>query len=118
MATAAMAEIDAGTEQMLRSCLRGFVAAAYMHTGDRRAVDLLARARQEAEGRNERWWLAETIRLQAEADARLDGGGRALELLAEAEALAVDQGAVLIAARIADTRRALGLQLDSSEAVR
>lgn len=75
-----------------------------MSLGDARAVELLARARDEATSRGEVWWLAETIRLQAEADLRFGNGSRAVDLLDEAEALAATQGALLILPRIAASR--------------
>ncbi len=106
-ATRAVAELDASHERILRSCLRTFLADACLAVGDRRAVELLERARAEAESRGERWWLAETLRLLAEADARFGDGTRAVELLDEAESLATKQGAGVVLPRIATSRAAL-----------
>lgn len=101
-----MARFDAGPARVLASCVRSFLADAYMELGDARAVELLQWARAEAESRRELWWLSETLRLQAEADLRFGDGSRAVELLDEAEELANDQGARLILPRIAETRKA------------
>ena len=106
-ATRAVAELDASNERILRSCLRTFLADACLAADDRGAVELLERARAEAESRGERWWLAETLRLLAEADARFGDGTRAVELLDEAESLATKQGAGVVLPRIATSRAAL-----------
>jgi hypothetical protein len=103
-ALAAMAEIDAGPERVLRSCLRSFIAEACLTLGDRRATDLLDQARQEAVQRGETWWLSETLRLSAVADVQFGDGARAAALLDEAEELATMQGARLIRPRIAASR--------------
>ena len=75
-----MTAIEAGREQVLRAALRSFLADALIVCGDRRAVDLLAAARAEAEARGEVWWLAEIVRLDAVADVRFCGGMRAAAL--------------------------------------
>jgi hypothetical protein len=106
-ATAAIAELDASEELILHSCLRTFLADACLVADDPRAVALLEQARAEAESRGERWWLAETLRLLAEADARFGDGVRAIALLDEAEALATKQGARVVLPRIAASRAAL-----------
>jgi DNA-binding SARP family transcriptional activator len=103
-ALVAMAEIDHDGERSLRPCLRTFVADACLSVGDRRAVDLLEEARSEALARGEVWWLSETVRLQAETDRRWGDGTRAPALLEEAEALAREQGAHLVLARLGVTR--------------
>ena len=103
-ATRAVAELDASNERVLRSCLRTFLADACLEVDDRGAFELLERARAEAESRGERWWLAETLRLLAEADVRFGDGTRAVELLDEAESLATKQGARVVLPRIAASR--------------
>ena len=101
---AGMAIIDEGHERVLRSTLRSFLGEALLESDDPAAVEVLAAARREGEGRGEVWWLAETIRLQALADRRFGTGEQAPVLLDEAEALAARQGAGLLLARIAATR--------------
>lgn len=103
-AVVAMARVEAGDERIVRSCLRTFVGDALLRAGDRRAVRTLAQARIEAEQRKETFWLAETIRLQAEADRRFSTGTAALDLLDQAETLAMRQGARLLLPRIAASR--------------
>jgi hypothetical protein len=87
--------------------MRTFLADACLAAGDRRALELLERARAEAESRGERWWLAETLRLLAEADIRFGDGSRVAGLLDEAESLAARQGAGVVLPRIAATRAVL-----------
>jgi DNA-binding SARP family transcriptional activator len=103
----ALARLDAGTDRVLRSCLRTFVADACLALDDDRAADLLATAAAEAESRGERWWLAETRRLQAELARRSGDAGQAEAALDEAEAVARGQGAGLVLTRIASARTAL-----------
>ena len=103
-AVAALAAVEQGAEQTLRGCLRSMVADACIVHDDPRAVDLLQAARAESESRSERWWLAETIRLQAVADRRFGDGTRADALLDEAEHLATGQHAALLLPRVAATR--------------
>ena len=74
---------------------------------DDRALALLDRAREEAEARAERWFLAETIRLQAHADDMFADGKQAPTLLDESEALARAQGAGLLLPRIHASRELL-----------
>lgn len=105
-ARVAIAEVDRGPERILRSCLRTFAGEAHLVVGDPAAVDVLAEARREAEQRGELWWLSETIRLQAEADARFGDGDRVAALLDEAESLARRQGARTVLDRIARSREA------------
>jgi hypothetical protein len=47
----AIVRIEADGEQGMRSCMRTFAAEAFLAHGDQRAVELLARARHEAEVR-------------------------------------------------------------------
>ncbi len=103
-AFAAMEAIDHGSERSLRACLRSFLADACLVVDDARAVELLDQAREEAESRGEVWWLAEIVRLRAEADLRFGDGDQASTLLDEAEELATEQGAVLILPRISALR--------------
>jgi DNA-binding SARP family transcriptional activator len=107
-AATAMARIDRDGEQSLRSCLRTFVADAYLTVGDDQVGELLEQARSEALARGEVWWLSETVRLQAEADRRWGDGTRAPALLDEAETLAREHGARLVLDR-------LGVQPSTSE---
>lgn len=104
----AIAVVERGPERILGSCLRTFVGHACLAAGDERAIEFLADARVEGEGRGEVWWLAETIRLQAAADTRFADGGRADTLLDEAEAIAVEQGADEILGRIRADRVSRG----------
>ena len=99
-----MAGVERSPEHILRSFLRTFVADACLALDDDRAVGLLETAAAEARSRGERWWLAETMRLQAVGDRRFGDGRRADELLAEAEALARQQGATLLVERLAAQR--------------
>jgi DNA-binding SARP family transcriptional activator len=103
-AFAAMAEIDRSEERILRACLRSFLADACLALDDSRAIELLDQSRREAESRGEVWWLAETIRLRAEADLRFGDGSLAAGLMDEAEELATSQGALLVLPRIAAMR--------------
>jgi hypothetical protein len=103
-AFAALAGVERSPEHILRSCLRTFVADACLALDDERAVGLLETAAAEARSRGERWWLAETMRLQALADRRFGDGRRADDLLAEAEELARRQGATLLVQRLAARR--------------
>jgi DNA-binding SARP family transcriptional activator len=103
-AFAAMAQIDRTDERILRACLRSFLADACLALDDPRAIELLDQSRREAEARGEVWWLAETIRLQAEADLRFGDGSLAAALMDEAEELARNQGALLVLPRIAAMR--------------
>lgn len=99
----AMARIDNGGDRVLRPCLRTLIGDACLSLGDRRAVELLEHAQREAVTRGEVWWLAETLRLLAEADLRFGEGNLAAETLAEADALAAAQGAALLIQRIGAT---------------
>jgi DNA-binding SARP family transcriptional activator len=103
-AFAAMAEIDRSEDRILRACMRSFLADACLALGDPRAMELLDQSRREAESRGEVWWLAETIRLRAEADLRFGDGTLAADLMDEAEAMASSQGALLVLPRIAAMR--------------
>jgi hypothetical protein len=106
-ALAAMADMDRNGERVLRTCLRTFVADACLALGDRRAVDLLADAWDEGVRRDERWWLAETRRLQAVADVRFGDGSRAVAWLDEAEELAIETSAALVLERVRASRTEL-----------
>ena len=106
VAFAALAAIERSPEHILRSFLRTCVADACLALDDDRAMGLLETADAEARSRGERWWLAETMRLQALADRRFGDGRRADDLLAEAEALARRQGATLLVERLAAQREA------------
>ncbi len=110
----AMAEIEAGPDRVLRSCVRSLLGEACLEAGDQRALEVLAEARSEGERRGEVWWLAETIRLQALADLHLGDGSRAIALLDEAAELAERQGVRLISARIEATRTALDVERPAS----
>jgi DNA-binding SARP family transcriptional activator len=83
-----------------RSCVRTFAGAALLHVDDRRALDVLERARAEAVARGEVWWLAETLRLLAEAEQRFGDPTHSRALLAEARRLAERQGAQLLVDRL------------------
>lgn len=96
-----MAMVAGSDEWVLQPMLRTFHGAALLAAGEPEAIDVLAVARAEAEARHEVFWLAETIRLQAFADRAFAGGSRAERLLAEARALATEQGAELVLARLA-----------------
>jgi hypothetical protein len=99
-----MAQIDDGTELVLRSALRSFVGHALLEADDSRAVATLAQARREGESRGELWWMPETIRLQALAERRFGDRARAAALLDEAESLASRLGAGIVLPRIAASR--------------
>jgi hypothetical protein len=101
------AAADTTEERSLRGALFTFGADACMVAGDAAAVGLLERARAEADVRKERWWLAETIRLQALADAQFGDGSRVTALLDDAEAVAREQGADLLLDRVVATRATL-----------
>jgi DNA-binding SARP family transcriptional activator len=103
-AFAGMAQIDAGSELVLRSALRSFLGHGLLETGDARAVATLAVARREGESRGELWWMPETIRLQALAERRFGDETRVAALLDEAEALATRLGAGIVLPRIAASR--------------
>lgn len=107
LADRAMATIDAGPDLVLRAAQRSFLAGAQMAAGDPRCVATLALARSEAEDRGEVWWLAEIVRLQADADARFGDGSGVGGFLDEAAAIAAEQGASMLSTRIDDTRARL-----------
>jgi hypothetical protein len=104
-ALAAMATIDRSDDQILRPCLRTFVGAACLAVGDDRAAAILDAAREESEARAERWWLAETIRLCADAAGDAGDDAARAALLDEAETLARKQGAGTVLARIDRARQ-------------
>jgi hypothetical protein len=106
-AWAAMAVLEANENQESLPILRAIHGAACLAAGDERAIEVLVRARAEALSASEVWWLAETVRLLAEARAAAGELGEAQALAAEAEALATEQGAGLLLPRIAATRQRL-----------
>ena len=99
-ALAQMSTIERSEERVLRSMLRTFAGAALLEAGDPRAVAQLDQAIDDARSRNEVWWLAETLRLRAIADTAFADGSRAAALREEAIALATEQGAHLVLARL------------------
>ena len=101
---ASMAAFEAGGEHSLRSTLWTFVADALVARGDERAWDALDRAAEEANGRGEYLWFAETLRVRALADRRLGDGSSVGALLDEAEARALASGAGGILERVRATR--------------
>ena len=107
-ATEAMALLDATPAQESLPILRSVCGAACLAAGDRRARAILEEARDEATARGEVWWLAETLRLLAEAIATEGDATAAAELVDEAERIATAQGAKLLLPRIAATRARLG----------
>jgi hypothetical protein len=86
--------------QVARSCVRSFAGAALLHAGDRRALEVLECARSEAVERGEIWWLPETLRLLAAAEAQFGDPTRSAPVLAEARELAERQGARLLIDRL------------------
>jgi hypothetical protein len=94
--------LDEVSTLVARSCVRTFAGAALLQLGDRRALDVLERARAEAVERGEVWWLAETLRVLANAEERFGDPGRSQGLLIEAKQLAVRQGARLLVDRLDD----------------
>jgi hypothetical protein len=99
----ALATLENGTEVVLHAALRAFLAEAHLLCGERVAVDLLQRARADALARDEVWWLAEIVRLQALAEERFGSHERAVELIDEARKIAESQAAALLVERIAAT---------------
>lgn len=95
------------TDRVLRPFLNALYADALLSIAEPSALDYLAASREEAERTGEVWWLAETIRLQAVAEARWGDPARAAVLLDHAEQLAIEQGAGLILPRIRDSRAEL-----------
>lgn len=105
----ALARIERGTDRTLRGAMRSFTAAAHLELGDTgRALDLLQAAASEARSRGEAWWLAETLRLTARALRTAGDTAAADALLDDAAALAAQQGALLLTARVAAERAAHG----------
>lgn len=106
-AWAVMAGFDANPRQEMRPLLRSLLGGACLAVGDARAVEVLTAARDEALAKDDVWWLAETLRLLAEALAAAGDAEQAAAVLAEARQLAESQGAVLVRSRIADTAERL-----------
>lgn len=100
-------EVAASNERSLSGALIALAADALLAADDPRAVEMVQRARHEAESRGEVWWLAEIARLQAVAAARFGDASNVPALLDEAERIAAGQGAHLLRARAAETRAAL-----------
>lgn len=101
-AMAAIGRLDnAVVLQILRPAVRTFVGDALLHVGDPRSVEVLARAARDAVERGEVWWLAETLRLRAQAERRFGDATLADGLLEEARRLAAEQGAQLLIDRLA-----------------
>ncbi len=90
-----------------RSALRTILGDACVMAGDERAVAVLERPGPRRSSRGEVWWLAETIRLLAEAVAVAGDPERAVALAEEAEVLAIRQGARMLLPRLAETRQRL-----------
>jgi hypothetical protein len=104
-----MAVLEANENQESLPILRAIHGAACLAAGDERAVEVLVQARDEALAASEVWWLAETVRLLAEARAAAGQLPEAQALAAEAEAIATEQGAGLLLPRIAATRQRLAV---------
>jgi hypothetical protein len=113
-ATGALDLIRAGPDTVLLPALQTFVADALLTIGDAQAVKVLDQARRNAHERDELWWLAETMRLQAIADVAFQDGTRAGDLLDEAEALAHEQGVRVLLPRIATSRDAFATRAPPS----
>ena len=101
VATAALAELEDGPTTMAVSAFRTFHARALLRLDDPGALDVLRRARREAEALGDRWWLPETLRLLAVAEGRFGDRATVPVLLAEAEELAAAAGARVLVERIA-----------------
>lgn len=96
----AVGVVDTSGDRSLTGAILAFAGDALLSSGDAAAVDVLTRARAEAESRGEVWWLAEILRLLAECDRRFGDGSLADALRAEARRVATEQGAHLLAARL------------------
>jgi hypothetical protein len=97
----ALGRLESVSTQVLRSCLRTFAGAALLQHDDPASVAVLQLAHQEAVARGEVWWLAETLRVRAQAERRFGDAALASELLAEARRVATEQGAQLLVDRLA-----------------
>ncbi len=101
MARAAMAEIDAGPASIGSPMFRTFVGEAVLRAGDAAgAIEVLRHADVVDTVSGERWFLPETLRLGAAAEAaRGAAADDVAALLARAVELAEAQGSVLFAER-------------------
>ncbi|HWM18748.1 MAG TPA: BTAD domain-containing putative transcriptional regulator [Ilumatobacteraceae bacterium] len=104
---AALEELDAGPTSIGVPAFRTFFGAALLKLGLPDALSELRTARRDAEATGDRWWLPETIRLLAEAEAAFGDAAAAPALLDEAQALAEQQGTHVVLSRVDASRRAL-----------
>jgi DNA-binding SARP family transcriptional activator len=104
VAAAAIDDLHAAPDRVLRPCITSFHAQALMLVDDAASAHWIARSREEAERSGEVWWLSETIRLQALIERRFGDPSRFEPLLDEAEAIARDHGAAGVLERIVATR--------------
>jgi DNA-binding SARP family transcriptional activator len=110
LAFAGLERYDQTGERSLRPTLHALVAEACLEAGDDRAGSLLDEAERDARARHELWWTPEVLRLRALTVARTGDVGAAAAWLDRAAALADEQGSILLAARIAASRRQLAGQ--------
>jgi hypothetical protein len=105
-ALAALDELDQGPTALAVPAFRTFAAEAVLRAGDAAgAVELLERARADARRTGDVWWLAETLRLLAEAAAATGAAAHTvLALLDEADETAAAHGQPQLAARVAASR--------------
>jgi hypothetical protein len=75
--------------------------AALVQHDDPASVAVLQLAHREAVARGEVWWLAETLRVRAQAERRFGDTALASELLVEARRVATEHGAQLLVDRLA-----------------
>ena len=116
MLLASVDVIERSGDRTLTATMLALAGDALLALGDPAAVDVLTRARVEAETRGEVWWLGEILRLLAACDRTFGDGTRADALLQQALQLVTEQGAHLLRARIdADLRAASAAAHTASE---
>jgi len=109
VAAAALDELEAGPTSIGLPMFRTFHAAALLAAGrpSDAAVEL-RRALAASAATGDAWWRPETVRLLAEAEAALGSAATVVGgLLDEAARLAEEQGAVIVAPRVAASRAVL-----------
>jgi hypothetical protein len=97
--------------KILRAGVHTFAGHALLVADDPRSVEVLARAQSEALERGEVWWLAETLRLRANAERRFGDVTLAPALLDEARRVAAEQGAQLLVDRLASPAVAVAVDM-------
>ncbi len=95
----AIQELEDGPTTIGVPAIRTFYGAALAELGESRALDELRRAADVADATGDRFWLAETLRLLAEAEAALGDPGVAPALLERGLSIAREQSAPLLVAR-------------------